>query len=82
VGLPPAFVVVGDLDRLLDEDIAYARRLIAAGVPTDLHILAGAPHAFPARTPPLYATPSHGEAVVSAQWTSAPPARSHLAMLA
>jgi triacylglycerol lipase len=50
-GLPPAFVMVGDLDGLLDEDIAYARRLIAAGVPTDLHIVAGAPHAFDSMMP-------------------------------
>ena len=41
--LPPAFVMVGNLDGLLDEDIDYARRLIAAGIPTDLHVLAGAP---------------------------------------
>jgi acetyl esterase/lipase len=45
-GLPPAFVMVGNIDGLLDVDIDYARRLIAAGVPTDLHVLAGAPHAF------------------------------------
>jgi acetyl esterase/lipase len=45
-GLPPAFITVGNLDGLLDEDIDYARRLIAAGVPTDLHVFAGAPHAF------------------------------------
>ena len=45
-GLPPAFVMVGNIAGLLDEDIDYARRLIAAGVPTDLHVLAGALHAF------------------------------------
>lgn len=45
-GLPPAFVTVGNLDGLLDEDVDYARRLIAAGVPTDLHVFADAPHAF------------------------------------
>jgi acetyl esterase/lipase len=45
-GLPPTFIMVGDMDGLLDEDIDYARALIAAGVPTDLHVLAGAPHAF------------------------------------
>jgi acetyl esterase/lipase len=38
--------MVGNIDGLLDVDIDYARRLIAAGVPTDLHVLAGAPHAF------------------------------------
>jgi triacylglycerol lipase len=45
-GLPPAFITVGNLDGLLDEDIDYARRLIAAGVPTDLHVFADGPHAF------------------------------------
>ncbi len=32
-GLPPAFITVGNLDGLLDEDVEYAQRLIAAGVP-------------------------------------------------
>lgn len=50
-GLPPAFITVGNLDGLLDEDIAYARRLIAAGVPTDLHVFSGAPHAFDSMLP-------------------------------
>jgi acetyl esterase/lipase len=36
---------------VLDEDIVYARRLIAAGVPADLHILAGAAHAFDSMMP-------------------------------
>jgi acetyl esterase/lipase len=45
-GLPATFITVGNLDGLLDEDIHYARRLIAAGVPTDLHVFADAPHAF------------------------------------
>jgi acetyl esterase/lipase len=45
-GLPPAFITVGNLDGLLDEDVEYARRLIAAGVRTDLHVFADAPHAF------------------------------------
>ncbi len=44
--LPPACVMVGTLDGLLDEDIDYARRLSAAGVPADLHVFAGAPHGF------------------------------------
>jgi triacylglycerol lipase len=45
-GLPPTFVMVGALDGLCDETIEYARRLIRAGVPTDLHVYPGAPHAF------------------------------------
>lgn len=45
-GLPPAFVGVGDIDLFCDEDIEYARRLIAAGVPTELLVVPGAYHAF------------------------------------
>ena len=45
-GLPPAFISVGGLDLFLDEDIAYARRLLSAGVPTELHVYPGAYHAF------------------------------------
>jgi acetyl esterase/lipase len=43
-GLPPAYVCVGGADGFRDEDIAYATRLSQAGVPTDLHVFAGAPH--------------------------------------
>lgn len=50
-GLPPAFITVGNLDGLLDEDIEYARRLIHAGVPTDLHVFADGPHAFDSLMP-------------------------------
>ncbi|MCV7420552.1 alpha/beta hydrolase [Mycobacterium yunnanensis] len=45
-GLPPAYIDVGDLDVFRDEDIDYARRLLAAGVPTELHVFAGCPHGF------------------------------------
>lgn len=50
-GLPPAFITVGNLDGLLDEDVDYARRLIAAGVPTDLHVFADGTHAFDSQLP-------------------------------
>ncbi len=45
-GLPPAFIGVGTLDLFLDEDIAYAGALAAAGVPVDLAVVPGAYHAF------------------------------------
>lgn len=45
-GLPPAFIGVGTLDLFLDEDIAYAEGLTAAGVPVDLVVVPGAYHAF------------------------------------
>lgn len=45
-GLPPTFLSVGSLDLFVEEDIAYAGRLIAAGVPTELHVYPGAFHAY------------------------------------
>ncbi|WP_433189954.1 alpha/beta hydrolase [Actinoallomurus sp. CA-150999] len=45
-GLPPAFVAVGGADLFRDESVAYAARLLAAGVPTELHVYPGAPHGF------------------------------------
>jgi acetyl esterase/lipase len=45
-GLPPAYIPVGDLDLFLDENITYAQRLLAAGVPTELHVYPGAFHGF------------------------------------
>jgi acetyl esterase/lipase len=50
-GLPPAWIGVGDLDLFLDEDRAYAERLERAGVATELHLVAGAPHGFDALAP-------------------------------
>lgn len=43
-GLPPAFIIVGELDLFVDEDIEYAQRLTRAGVPTELHVFPGAFH--------------------------------------
>jgi acetyl esterase/lipase len=45
-GLPPAYIPVGDLDLFLDENMTYAQRLLAAGVPTELHVYPGAFHGF------------------------------------
>ncbi|MFK7842688.1 MAG: alpha/beta hydrolase [Sphingorhabdus sp.] len=45
-GLPPAYIMCGDLDLFLDEDIAYANRLRSSGVPVELAIYPGAPHGF------------------------------------
>ncbi len=47
-GLPDTYIDVGDLDVFRNEDIAYARRLADAGVPTELHVYPGCPHAFEA----------------------------------
>ncbi len=45
-GLPPTFLCVGALDLFCDEVIDYAQRLNQAGVPTELHVYPGGPHAF------------------------------------
>jgi len=45
-GLPPAYIHAGTLDGSVHEDIDYATRLLAAGVPTELHVFPGAPHGF------------------------------------
>lgn len=45
-GLPPAWVGVGTLDLFHDEDLAYAERLKAAGVPCQVQVVPGAFHGF------------------------------------
>jgi acetyl esterase/lipase len=45
-GLPPAWVGVGTFDLFHDEDLAYAERLKAAGVPCDVEVVQGAFHGF------------------------------------
>jgi acetyl esterase/lipase len=46
VNLPLTFIAVGALDLFLDEDLEYARRLVHAGVPTEMHVYPGAFHGF------------------------------------
>lgn len=46
IGLPPTFISCGALDLFAEEDIGYARRLIHAGVPTELHVHPRAIHGF------------------------------------
>lgn len=45
-GLPPAWLGVGTLDLFHDEDLAYAERLKAAGVPCHVEVVQGAFHGF------------------------------------
>ncbi len=50
-GLPPTCITTAALDLFIDEDLEYARRLIHAGVPTELHVAPGAFHGFDAMVP-------------------------------
>jgi len=45
-GLPPAWIGVGTHDLFHDEDVAYAERLTAAGVPCQIEVIPGAFHGF------------------------------------
>jgi acetyl esterase/lipase len=45
-GLPPAWLGVGTFDLFHDEDLAYAERLKAAGVPCEVEVIPGAFHGF------------------------------------
>jgi len=45
-GLPPATVIVGEIDLFIHESIHYAQRLIQSGVSTALHVYPGAYHGF------------------------------------
>jgi triacylglycerol lipase len=45
-GLPPTFIATGALDLFVEEDVEYARRLLRAGVPTELHVYPGGVHGF------------------------------------
>lgn len=45
-GLPSTWIGVGNLDLFFDEDLEYARRLVDAGVPVELHSYPGAFHGF------------------------------------
>ncbi len=45
-GLPPTYLACGALDLFIEENLEYARRLIRAGVPVEMHVYPGAPHGF------------------------------------
>jgi acetyl esterase/lipase len=61
-GLPPAWIGVGGADLFVQEDIAYAERLTAAGVATELLVVPRAFHAFDRIVP---------QAAVSQRFTAA-----------
>jgi acetyl esterase/lipase len=50
-GLPPTYIAVGQLDVYCDENVEYAQRLLAADVPTELHVYPRAFHGFEVLAP-------------------------------
>ena len=42
-GLPPTYIDTGTLDIFYDEDLAYAKRMMADGVTVEGHLWNGAP---------------------------------------
>ncbi|HVA59743.1 MAG TPA: alpha/beta hydrolase [Mycobacteriales bacterium] len=52
-GLPPVLIVVGELDILLQDNLAMAARLSAAGVEVDLRLYPDSPHGFTAHPTPM-----------------------------
>lgn len=47
----PALITCSELDPLRDEALDYARRLLAADVPTELHVFQGTCHGFDSLLP-------------------------------
>lgn len=52
-GLPPAWIGVGTLDIFHDESLAYAQKLVAAGVHCETCVVPGAFHGFDVLNPAL-----------------------------
>ena len=72
-GLPPAWIGVGDLDLFHAEDLEYAERLQAAGVPCQLEVVAGMYHAADAlfrRSSAMNAFRAAGKDALSAALTT------------
>ena len=51
--LPPTLMIIGDADILLQDNLAMAARLSAAGVEVDLRIYPEAPHGFTGHRTPM-----------------------------
>jgi len=65
-GLPPAWIGVGSIDLFVEEDMEYARRLVHAGVATELLVMRGAFHGFDLLVPDAEVSKQF-----SASWKSA-----------
>lgn len=73
-GLAPAWIGVGTLDLFYEEDVEYAQRLTAAGVPCELHVVPGMYHGADSmawRTSP--AARDFGDRLLGAVWRALSP---------
>jgi acetyl esterase/lipase len=61
-GLPQTFMAVAELDCFRDEDLSYAVRLQASGVPVELHLYPGAYHAWDLFAPEAALTTAYFDA--------------------
>jgi len=59
-GLPPALLIVGTLDILLEDTLAMAARLSAAGNEVDLRVFPESPHGFTSLPTAMAAAARHG----------------------
>jgi acetyl esterase/lipase len=50
-GLAPATILTAELDLFVDENIIYAQRLMASGVPVELHVYPAVHHGFDIHNP-------------------------------
>ena len=70
-GLPPTWMFTAALDLFRDENIDYARRLLSAGIPTELIVMPGACHGFqmlPGTSPGERYVSEHLQALGKALW--------------
>ena len=65
-GLPPAWIGVGSIDLFVEEDMDYARRLVHAGVATELLVMRGAFHGFD-----IFVPDAEASRQFTASWKSA-----------
>jgi acetyl esterase/lipase len=65
-GLPDTFIRVGSIDLFAEENIEYARRLVHAGVPTELVVIPGGFHGFQRMMPEAELSKQFNEALDTA----------------
>lgn len=72
-GLPPAWIGIGDADLFHAEDVAYAERLRAAGVPCDLDVVPGMYHAADRMAPDAPSMIAFTDRMIAALGTAVAP---------